>query len=108
MQSCSAYEAQIEKARWYIAEWSRFVRVNHDTFRFVGRSATHMLVRSGDGSWQCDCAYARQSVWPCAHARALEKLLDDGVFGPANAEIRSRYEAKPSPLGVVALPAQAA
>jgi hypothetical protein len=108
MQWCSAYVAQIVKAKWYIAEPSGFTRVNQDTFELMGRSATHRLVRREDDTWQCDCAYARQSVWPCAHARALEKLLDDGVFGPANTETRSHCEANSSSPGAAALCAQAA
>ncbi len=81
MQSCSGYMAQIIKAKWFIAEPSRFEEVDPDTFFVRGHSATHVLVRMEDGTWCCDCAYSRQGAAPCAHARALEKLISDKVLG---------------------------
>lgn len=92
MQMWSTHVAQIVKAQWFIAEPCRFESVDQDTFVLTGHRATHVLVRRGDGSWRCDCAYARQGVTPYADARALEKLLDDGAFGPADVETRSLCE----------------
>jgi hypothetical protein len=72
------FSRQMVKAKLYYDQPDQFQRVGGATFKWVNDEVSYELNRKDDGSWQCQCHYARNSQYPCAHARALERLIADG------------------------------
>jgi hypothetical protein len=78
----NSYAREVEKGNKYYNQ-PFFRKINDLTFQWNDGNVNYTLTSKREGGWQCECIYARNNQDPCGHARALEKLINDG-------QIRSR------------------
>lgn len=69
--------SRILKARQYVEERDRRIRVRHFEVELHGEHANHNIAYD-DGRWTCDCEEA-QLRGVCAHIMAIEEILGDTV-----------------------------
>jgi len=78
----NAMIGKIEKAKRYAEERDRFTFQSF-TVTVRGENSDH-VVNYDDGNFACDCSFF-QSRGYCSHSMAMERLLDQMIVRPAEA-----------------------
>lgn len=78
----NAMIGKIEKAKRYAEERDRFTFQSF-TVTVRGENSNH-VVNYEDGNFHCDCSFF-QSRGYCSHSMAMERLLDQMIVSPAEA-----------------------
>ena len=79
----NAMIGKIEKAKRYAEERERF-SFQSFTVTVTGENSDH-VVKYEDGKFECDCSFFQTRNY-CSHSMAMERLLDQMIVSPAEAE----------------------
>ena len=79
----NAMIGKIEKAKRYAEERGRF-SFQSFTVTVKGENSDH-VVQYEDGRFNCDCSFFQSRNY-CSHSMAMERLLDQMIVSPAEAD----------------------